>query len=145
MKINTESSDSELLAIRDDLWLVGKVLPDCLGGVVRLEGRCDAEPRKSLSGGCCFLFASCQQHLPRRPARDCCGGCRWSAAGARGLHWGHLGDLGHHDPHFGHFGLRRASRPAAPIFSARLLTSRRSGRFDQTRGLADESLVTNIA
>ena len=140
MKINTESLDSELLTIRDDLWLVGKVLPDCLGGVVRLEGRCDAEPRKSLSSGCCFLFGSWQQHrLPRRPARDCCGDCRWSAAGARGLHWGH------HDPHFGHFGLRRASRPAAPIFSARLLTSRRSGRFDQTRGLADESIVTNLA
>ena len=141
MKINTESSDSELLTILDDVWLVGKVLPDCLGGVVRLEGRCDAEPRKSLSSGCCFLFASWQQHrLPRRPARDCCGGCRWSA-GARGLHWGHFGHFGH----YGHFGLRRASRPAAPIFSARLTTSRRSGRFDQTRGLADESLVTNLA
>ena len=140
MKINTESSDSELLTILDDVWLVGKkVLPDCLGGVVRLEGRCDAEPRKSLSG-CCFLFGSWQQHrLPRRPARDCCGDCRWSA-GARGLYWGH-----HQDRHFGHFGLRRASRPAAPIFSARLTTSRRSGRFDQTRGLADESLVTNLA
>ena len=139
MKINTESSDSELLTIRDDLRLVGKVLPDCLGGVVRLEGSCDAEPRKSLSG-CCFLFGSWQHRLPRRPARDCCGDCRWSAAGARGLHWGHR-----QDRHFGHFGLRRASRPAAPIFSARLTTSRRSGRFDQTRGLADESLVTKLA